>query len=73
MAYTLNSKLGDFLKDPKSFGILMQYIQEASKNPVVNMAKEMTIKDVLALPQVKQLGVTEAMVQTGLDDINKRL
>lgn len=73
MAYTLDSKLGDFLKDPKSLGILMQYLEEGSKSPFFEMAKAMSVKDVLALPQVKNLGVTEEMVKTALADVNSRL
>ena len=37
------------------------------------MIKGMSIKDIISLPQVKQLGVTEDMVKGGLANINARL
>lgn len=73
MAYTIDSKIGDFLKDPKSLAVLGQYLQEASKSPIVDMIKGMSIKDIISLPQVKQLGVTEEMVKGGLANIYARL
>jgi hypothetical protein len=73
MAYTIDSKIGDFLKDPKSLAVLGQYLQEASKSPNVDMIKGMLIKDIISLPQVKQLGVTEEMVKGGLANIYARL
>jgi len=73
MAYTLQSKVGDFFKDPKGLTILGQYLEEVSKNPLVDMIKSMAIEDILELPQVKEFGITKAMVQGGLNDINTRV
>ena len=73
MAYTLQSKVGDFLKDPNGLVVLGQYLEEVSKNPLVDMIKGIAIEDILELPQLKEFGITKAMVQGGLNDINTRV
>ena len=73
MAYTIDSKIGDFLNDPKGMQLLGQLILELSKNPLVEMAKGMTLRDLLAFPQAKQFGITEELVKTGLAQVNARL
>jgi hypothetical protein len=73
MAYTLDTKVGDILKDPKALTVLGQYAQEANKNPIVQMIIGMSLKDILAFPQVKQAGITEEMVKNVLADVNARM
>jgi len=73
MAFTLDSKIGDFLDDPKGIAALAELVQELSTNPLVGVIKGMTLKDLLAFPQARQLGITQDMVKMGLDQVNARL
>jgi hypothetical protein len=70
MAYTLDSKVGELLKDAKAVEILEKHVPGISKNPMIGMAKGMTLKSILAMPQAKQAGLTEAMVTQVLAEIN---
>ena len=72
MAYTLNAKLGDLLDDPSAIQVLERYVPGVSKNPMLRQAREMTLESLLAMPQAKELGITEAMVTRLLAEINNR-
>ena len=70
MAYTLDTKVGEILKDTKAVEILEKHAPGISKNPMIGMAKGMTLKSVVSMPQAKQAGLTEEMVQKVLAEIN---
>jgi hypothetical protein len=70
MAYTLETKVGELLKDPEAVKIFDKYAPGVSKNPMLGLAKGMTLKALLDLPQAKQAGVTEEMVSRVLAEIN---
>ncbi|HJS17485.1 MAG TPA: hypothetical protein VJ785_01965 [Anaerolineales bacterium] len=70
MAYTLDTKVGEILKDTMAVEILENHAPGVSKNPMVGLAKGMTLKSLLAMPQAKQAGVTEEMVLQVLAEIN---
>ena len=70
MAYTLDTKLGDLLSDAHAVEILDRHAPGISTNPMIGFAKGMTIKSLLAMPQARQYGVTEEMVQNVLAEIN---
>jgi len=70
MAYTLLTKVGVILKDPQAVKILEKYVPGISKNPLIGLAKGMTVKALLAMPQAKQAGLTEAMVAKVMAEIN---
>jgi hypothetical protein len=70
MPYTLDSKVGDILKDTKAVETLEKYVPGISKNPMIGMAKMMTLKSLLAMPQARQAGITEDMVNRVLAEIN---
>jgi hypothetical protein len=72
MAYTLDTKVGDLLKDTHAVEILERHVPGISKNPMIGLAKGMTLRSVLAMPQAKQAGLTETMVQQVLTEINAR-
>jgi hypothetical protein len=72
MAYTLDTKVGDILKDTHAVEILERHVPGISKNPMIGMAKGMTLKSILAMPQAKQAGLTEEMVSKVLAEINAR-
>jgi hypothetical protein len=72
MAYTLDTKVGEILKDARAVKILERYAPGISKNPMIGLAKGMTLKSLLAMPQAKQAGVTEEMVVKVLAEINTK-
>lgn len=72
MTYTLDTKVGDILKDMHAVEILERHAPGVSQNPMIGLAKGMTLKTLLAMPQAKQAGVTEEMVTKVLAEINAR-
>lgn len=72
MAYTLDTKVGEILKDTGAVTVFERYVPGISKNPMIGLAKGMTLKSLVAMPQAKQAGVTEEMVLKVLAEINAR-
>lgn len=70
MAYTLDTKVGEILKDTGAVKVLEKYAPGISKNPMIGLAKGMTLKTVIAMPQAKEAGITEDMVKKVLTEIN---
>lgn len=70
MAYTLDTKVGEILKDTGAVKVFEKYAPGIPKNPIIGLAKGMTLKSLVALPQAKQAGVTEEMVKKVLAEIN---
>ncbi|MGE5777482.1 MAG: hypothetical protein ACM33V_14760 [Chloroflexota bacterium] len=71
MAYTLDTTVGTLLDDTGAVKILEKHVPGISTNPMIGMAKGMTLKSLLAMPQAKQYGITEKMVTDVLAEINK--
>jgi hypothetical protein len=69
MAYTLQSKLGDLLKDAVALKILEKYAPGITTNPMIGMAKGMALDMLLTFPQAKQYGITKEMVLKVLAEI----
>ena len=72
MAYTLDTKVGEILEDTHAVEILERYAPGVSKNPMIGLAKGMTLKSILAMPQARDAGLTEEMVSKVLAEINAR-
>ena len=70
MAYTLDTKVGEILKDKDAVEVLEKYAPGVSKNPMLAFAKGMTLKSILGVPQAKDAGITEEMVLKVLAEIN---
>jgi hypothetical protein len=70
MPYTLDTTVGDILKDTKAVETLEKYVPGISKNPMLGLAKGMTLKTLLDMPQAKQAGITKEMVLKVLAEIN---
>ena len=70
MDYTLLTKVGTLLKDPRAVEIIEKYAPGISKNPMLMLAKGMTLKAILGVPQAKQFGLTEEMLENVLGEIN---
>jgi hypothetical protein len=58
------------MDDTNAVKILEKYVPGISKNPMLGLAKGMTLKSLLAMPQAKQAGITEDMVKKVLAEIN---
>ena len=70
MPYTMDTKVGEILKDAKAVEVLEKHAPGISRNPMIGMAKGMTLKAIVAMPQAKQAGLTEEMVEKVLAEIN---
>jgi hypothetical protein len=71
MAYTMDTTLGELLKDPKVAGILNQYLPGISTNPMVAMVQGMTLNAIVSMPQAAQLGFTKEKAEAILAEANK--
>lgn len=72
MAYTLETTVGEILKDTNALEVLEKYAPGVSKNPMIGLAKGMTLENLLAMPQAKDAGITKEMVMKVLAEINAR-
>jgi len=72
MAYTLDTKVGEILKDTHAVEVLERHVPGISKNPMLGVAGGMSLKSILAMPQAKEAGITEDMVTKVLAEINAR-
>ena len=72
MAYTLETKVGEILKDKHAVEIFERHAPGVSKNPMLGLAKGMSLKTLVSMPQAKQAGVTEAMITKVLAEINAK-
>lgn len=73
MAYTLDTTLGTVLDNPQAKAVLDQYLPGVSTNPMVAMARGMTLNMILSMPQAAQLGLTKEKAEMVLAEINKRV
>ena len=71
MAFTLETTVGDLLNDPQAKKIIEKYARGVTTNPLIGMAKGLTINNILALPQAKQYGLTKEKAEEILAEINK--
>ena len=73
MALTLDSTLGEILKDPQAKAVMDQYLPGASSNPMISMAAGMSLKSILAMPQAAQMGLTKEVAEKILAEVNKQI
>jgi hypothetical protein len=73
MTFTLNTTLGEILDNPQAKAVLDQYLPGVSSNPLVAMAKGMSLSMILSMPQAAQLGLTKEKAEEILAEINKKL
>lgn len=71
MEFTLDTKLEAYLDDPQAKAVLDKYLPGAADNPIMALAKGMSLRMLLSLPQAKQLGLTEEKAESILEDANK--
>lgn len=72
MAYTLDTTVGDLLKDKEAVELIERYAPGVSKNPMIGLAKGMSLRSVLSMPQARDAGLTEEMVSKVLTEINAK-
>lgn len=73
MAFTRDTTLGEILDDPQAKAVLDKHVPGVADNPMIGMVRGMSLNSVLALPQAKQLGLTEEKADALLAEINKRV
>ncbi len=73
MAFTLDTTLGELLKEPQAKAIIDQYLPGLSSNPMLAMVQGMSLNAILEMPQAAQFGLTKEKVEAILAEINARL
>jgi hypothetical protein len=73
MAFTLDTTLGELLNDPQAKAVLDKQMPGIADNPMVAMAKGMSLNMILAMPQAAQLGITKEKVNAVLAEVNKQV
>jgi hypothetical protein len=73
MEFTLDTTLGEILDNPQAKAVLDQQLPGVSSNPMITMARGMSLNMVLAMPQAAQFGLTKEKAEAILAEINKRV
>lgn len=71
--YTLDTTLGDILDDPQAKKLLDERMPGVADNPMIAMARGMSLRALLSIPQAQQLGLTEEKAESLLAEINSRV
>jgi hypothetical protein len=72
MAFTLDTTLGELLDDPQAKAVLEKNLPGVSTNPMVAMARGMSLNMILSMPQAAQLGLTKEKAEAILAEVNKQ-
>jgi hypothetical protein len=73
MNFTLDSTLGELLDHPQAKAVLEQQLPGISSNPMVGMARGLSLNTILSMPQAAQLGLTKEKVEALLAEVNKKV
>jgi hypothetical protein len=73
MAFTLDTTLGEILDDPQAKAVLDQQLPGISSDPMLAMAKGMSLNMILSMPQAAQLGLTKEKAEAILAEVNKNV
>jgi len=71
MAFTLDSTLGSIIDDPRAKAVLDQVMPGASTNPMVGMARGMSLNMILSMPQASQMGFTREKAEALILQLNQ--
>ena len=66
MAFSLDSKVKDILKNPAAAAVLDKYSPDASKNPQMKLVGGLTLRKLATFPQ-------SAFLKPQMDDLNKEI
>jgi hypothetical protein len=69
----MDTTLGTLLDNPQAKAVLEQYVPGVSTNPMVGMARGMSLNMLLSMPQAAQLGLTKEKAEMVLAEINKQV
>lgn len=72
MALTLDTTLGELIDNPQAKAVLEKHIPGVSNNPMIAMARGMSLNLILSMPQAAQVGLTKEKAEAILDEINKQ-
>jgi beta-glucosidase len=70
LAFTLDTKLSELLDHPQAKAILDKHMPGVSTNPMIAMARGMSLSSILSMPQAAQFGVTKEKVENILAEVN---
>lgn len=73
MQFTLDTTLGEILDNPQAKAILDKQLPGVSANPMIAMARGMSLNMILSMPQAAQFGLTKEKAEALLVEINKAL
>lgn len=73
MEFTLDTTLGDLLDHEQARAVLDEHLPGVADNPMVGMARGMSLRALLSLPQARQFGLTEEKAEELLAQINSRI
>lgn len=68
--YSLDTKIGTLLDDPKAKTVLDRHFPGGTNHPMVWMARGMTLNTILAMPEVMQYDLTKEKIEAMLAEIN---
>jgi hypothetical protein len=71
MPFSMDSKLGDILKDPRAVAILDKHVPGASKHPQIAIGRSLQLKTIVKLPQAEAIGFTREKVEAILAECNQ--
>lgn len=71
MAFTLDTTLGQLLDNPQAKAVLEQQLPGISTNPMVAMARGMSLNMIVSMPQAAQVGLTKEKAEAILVEVNK--
>ena len=71
MEFTLDTKLGDLLKDENARKVFDQYVPGVSTLPQIAMFKDASLRMIVSNPLAAQFGLTQEKVEAILKEVNK--
>ncbi len=71
MAFTLDTTFGTLLENPRAKELLEKKMPGITSNPLIGLAKGMTLNTILSMPQAAQMGITKEQVESLLAEVNK--
>lgn len=73
MAFTLDTTFGELLDNPQAKAVLDKQLPGLSSNPMVAMARGMSLNMIVSMPQAAQLGLTKEKAEAILAEVNKQI
>ena len=71
---SVDSKIQDILENPAARGVIEKFLPGVSKNPLIDVVKGMSLREVAALKPAKKMGLTPeilASIEKGFKQIKK--